>query len=84
MKQVRPNEEDLQSKVYLGWGAFSNAVKPSGKEFMKIPKSASLAKILVREAKILRQLQRENVLDTIPNTTCSDGVEVVSSIRTVI
>jgi hypothetical protein len=49
----------LTNIEYLGLGAFSNVVRlvDTPGEFMKMPKSAALAKSLEQEAVILRELQ---------------------------
>jgi hypothetical protein len=57
-KQVKPIFKDLTIEQYLGSGAFSNVVQLGTEgEFMKMPKSAALAKSLKQEAALLKKLQ---------------------------
>jgi len=52
---VLPKKEKL-SFNYLGSGAFANVVQVEERQFMKIPKSASLEQSLIEEAAILERL----------------------------
>jgi Protein kinase domain len=80
--QVAPVEEllDTPAPTYLGSGAFSNVydLKREGC-FLKLPKSVSLAKNLVQEAKILKLLQSGQPCDRIPKCVLSEGVSQFQS-----
>jgi hypothetical protein len=84
--QIDHGKEALTAIDYLGSGAFSNVVKLRDDEFMKMPKSAAVEKILTREATILRKLQSvEDGCFSIPRLVVdTDKGTGVSSIRSVI
>jgi hypothetical protein len=82
LTQVKPIFEDLNHMQYLGSGAFSNVLGfQSSGEFIKMPKSAALAKSLEQEAAILRKLESIPPSSSIPIIASEMSI---STLRTVI
>jgi hypothetical protein len=84
VSQINPGgpPTPLTVQSFLGSGAFSNVVKLGDREFMKIPKAASLAANLKHEANILSLLQGDIAYPGIPIPVSFPSL--VSTIQTVV